>query len=484
MKTFQSVVALGALLGVVLGSEVGAMEWPEQIQMVLDETQPLEFDRGNRLPLYLWQAMDPGEVTEAQARELVQALDERGVGLVCSWSPAPANREKSLEQALVIARVQTELGLQVNANANACLYSFFNGDEKTAHIDDNGKAFWDESFGKGSKMGCPFTLDFRRPDIKERVEYFAKGYMEAGVKLDFVFADWEIDGPIEVNRAHEASLKCKRCREHIENIEDFPTFQKVMRDMRSELQKECYAEPILSRFPKALVGNYAVYPNNGLRYWYDYFEYFVEGQPFVADQGAKYRKWYNDFPGTGYTFAMPVAYTWYPTFGWYDFKDTDFRWFYNMLLVATNAGESTRADVPVISFVHWHTTSPPDKPDPSVKQFSEEKYQELLWHMLLRGVDAFFLWSPKDEAAKEIRLLHPVYAAAQEYGEFLEKGTPICFDVPKQPGPVVSGLQLGNRVLVRRTEFGDSQGPVEVKVGSKTLKVEAKPGECQVLTVE
>ena len=86
----------------------------------------------------------------------------RGVGLISSWSPAEGAREKSLQRALMIARLQTKMGLHVNVMANACLYSFFNGDERTAHIDVDGKPFWDDSFGKGHKMGCPFTLDFRR----------------------------------------------------------------------------------------------------------------------------------------------------------------------------------------------------------------------------------------------------------------------------------------------------------------------------------
>ena len=484
MKTILRVSILLLLAGIFTMNETNALNWPDHMQIVLDETTPLEHDRGDRLPLYLWQAIDAGDVTEATAREMLKNLDERGVGVVSSWNPNPDRRDETLRKALIVAKVQTELGLRVNVNANACLYSFFNGDEQTAHIDKDGNPFFDESFGKNSKMGCPFTLDYRKAPMKERIDFYAKAYKEAGVNLDFVFADWEIDGPIEVNRAHEASLKCTRCRKNIKNIEDFTTFQKVMRDLRSDLQRECYAEPILSRFPKALVGNYAIYPNNGLRYWYDYFETYEEGQPYEADQRAKYRKWVNDFPGTGYTFAMPVVYTWYPTFEWYDFEDLDYRWFYNMLLVASNAGENTPADVPIISFVHWHTTAPPENAAP-VKQFSEEKYQELLWHMLLRGTDTFFLWSPANESAKEIRLLHPVYAAAQEYGEFLEKGEPIFFDVPKTPAPVVSGLRLGDRVLVRRTDFGDAaKGPVEIKVGEKTLKVDSAPGECRVLALK
>jgi hypothetical protein len=256
-----------------------------------------------------------------------------------------------------------------------------------------------------------------------------------------------------------------------------------LRVIRSRLQQYALTDPIRSRFPAALVGNYAVYPHNGYRYWYDYFEYFVEGQPHIADQRAKYRLWYNEFPGTGYTCAMPVVYTWYPTYQWYDFENSDYRWFYNMLLVASNAGEHTAANVPIISFVHWHTTAPPAQPDPAVKQLSGESYQELLWHMLLRGTDAFFLWCPRDEDASEVELVHQVYAAAQQYGEFLAGGTPIEFRVPAVPSTVVSGLRLGERVLVRRTDFGSSRAPVEIVVGKQRISVEPSPGKCQILAL-
>ena len=226
-----------------------------------------------------------------------------------------------------------------------------------------------------------------------------------------------------------------------------------------------------------------MYPHDGFRYWYDYFEEYIEGQPCRRDQGARYRVWFHEFPLTGYTFAMPTVYTWYPTFHWYDFEPADYRWFYNMLLVGTNAGRNTPREIPIISFVHWHTTSPPEHSDPAVTQFSEEKYRELLWHLLLRGHDTFFLWCPAEEAAKEISLLHPVYAEAQEFGKFLEQGTPISFDVPREPGPVVSGLRLGDRVLIRRTDFTDTREPVRLKVGTTVIEAPAGEAGCRVIAL-
>lgn len=456
--------------------------WSPRVQTVLDATRPLEFDRAKRLPLYLWPAMNPGNLDDPTAERLVKELNRRGIGLISSWSPK--RREETLSRSLTIARAQKKLGLRVNVNATACLHHFFNGDQRTAHVDEQGKPFWDDSFNVRSgkhKMGCPFALGFRKAPMREQMEFFAQAYKKAGLAVGFIFVDWEIDGPIEFNRAHEASKRCTRCRENIPNIEDFLKFQKALREIRSQLQRYALAEPIKSRFPGALVGNYAVYPHNGYRYWYDYFEYYVEGQPCITDRRARYRRWHHEFPGTGYTFAMPVVYTWYPTYRWYDFDSPDYRWFYNMLLVASNAGKHTPANIPIISFVHWHTTATPQDPDPSVKQFSQEAYQELLWHMLLRGTDTFFLWCPRDEDAKEVRLVYEVYAAAQQYGEFLAEGTPISFHVPGNPGPVVSGLRLGNRALVRRTDFDGSGQPVQISVAGQEISVRPAPRKCQIL---
>ena len=467
-------------------SKAEQSKWPSNIQTVLDNTQALEFNRAKRLPLYLWQSMGAYDFTAQNAEELIRELDKRGIGYVSSWEPK--NNKQSLSNSLIVAKAQQKLGLKVNINANSCLYHFFNGDPETAHIDENGKPFFDESFGKSHKMGCPFALASRKPIIKEQLEFFISSFKKAGVNIDFVFADWEIDGPLEVNRAHEASLKCKRCRKNIKGIQDFEVFQSVIRKMRNQLQKEVYAEPMKKIFPDVLVGNYAVYPNNGYRYWYDYFEFYVEDQPYKQDKNAKYRKWPDDFKDTGYTYAMPTVYPWNRIYDWYDYKITDYRWFYNMLLVASNAGQNTPVDVPVISFVHWHTInydhpegSPVTTPVEEIKQFSEEKYQELLWHMLLRGTDTLFLWCMDKEAAKEIQLLHKVYSQSMEFSEFILKGTPINFNVPENPGTVISGLKLDNRVLIRRTDFVKSDKPVEIVVEARKIKIKPAVGKCQII---
>src|SRR5689334_6871900 len=52
---------------------------PEPIRIVLQNTEPLKFPRGDRLPIFLWPAMNPGRLSDDQALKLVQDLDRRGV---------------------------------------------------------------------------------------------------------------------------------------------------------------------------------------------------------------------------------------------------------------------------------------------------------------------------------------------------------------------------------------------------------------------
>jgi hypothetical protein len=460
--------------------EAKRMTLRDKIDAVLAATEPLQWPREGRLPIRAMGLEGLPSDDDAENERLLRELDARGIAMSARWNPGDV--AGSLEQAMRLGRLQKKLGLEIGIDANACMSRFFNGDPQTAHIDDAGQPFFDTSFGEQHKMGCPFAIEFRYPAIKQQFEAFLRPYKEAGFDISFIYLDWEIDGPIEWNGAWEASKRCTRCRQHIPDLDDFRAFQKALRTLRAQIQREVYADTVKAYFPNALIGNYAEYPGDGYRYWYDYFEVLPEGAPVKTDVRAKYREWPDLFPDTGYTFAMPVVYTWYPTFGWYDFPDPDYRWFYNMLLVATNACKSTPSEVPIISWLHWHTTSPPAEPDPAVKQLSEEKYQELIWHMLLRGTDGLMNWCTDAETAKEIALIQQVYAASLEYKEFLDRGTPIALDVPTTPAPVVSALLLDDRVLVRRTEFGGVEANVVLRLpGGRPVFVPAAPGHCQIL---
>ncbi|MBI3467372.1 MAG: hypothetical protein HY000_30555 [Planctomycetes bacterium] len=457
-------------------------DYPPAIRTVLESTQTLRHPRGKRLPLFLW-TVQGGVVEDTQLQQrIIQELDERGVAMIASWNPD--QRERSLADALRIARIQQEHGLLVCVNATACMYGFFNGDDRTAHVDGNGRPFFDGSI-PGGKIGCPFRIEHRYGTVTDQIEGFVSAYQRAGVPLDFVFGDWEIDGPLEINRAWESAKRCAVCRASIAKIDDFREFQKAVRLQRAEATRTCYVKPILARYPNTWVGNYGVYPHDGYRYWFDYFEEFVDYHPYRREQRARYREWFQEFPWTGYTCAMPVVYPWARVYGWYDFANPDYRWFYNTLLVASNAPKHVDPRVPIVPFVHWHTIFDPDPPDASLPQMSEQAYRELLWHMLLRGSDTFFLWCLDSQAAAEIALVHQVWSEALEYADWLEDGEPITFDVPSNEQPIVSGLRRGSHVLVRRTDFDRHHpDPVILRVAGKTLSVPSSPGRCLIVPLE
>ena len=104
--------------------------------------------------------------------------------------------------------------------------------------------------------------------------------------------------------------------------------------------------------------------------------------------------------------------------------------------------------------------------------------------MLLRGTDTFFLWCMESENPDEVRLLHEVYADAQRYGRFLDKGIPVSFDLPDQPGTVISGLALGDSVLVRRTDFSNNHDPVTILAGTTPVSVGYMPGRCEIISLK
>lgn len=480
MKPF----AMLAVCGVVLAaSRILMAETP--LDTVLARTRPLTHPLGKRLGLYVWAALDvPG--TDEQIAHTLESLHARGMAACATWRPGK-HFESSLAQALRIATAQKRLGLRVNINANACTYRVFDGSAATAHVDADGRPFFDTSSAGKVKLGCPFAVRGRQAAMAEQVEQFVRAYKAAGLPIDLVFADWEIDGPIEWNEGWAAARRCTRCRKHVPDIDSFAACQKAFRRVRCEVTRACYVQPVLRHFPKALVGNYGVYPNDGWRYWYDYFEQVPDPKAVGArvDGRGVYRPWPRDeFKLSGYTFAMPVLYTRHDIWTWHDWPSDDFRWFHALLLQASSAAEHTPAGVPVISFVNYTSCCKPRGKDDPVKPMGAAAWRELLWHALLRGHDAFFLWCPARDVAAEIVPLHAVFAESLAHADFLEKGTAVSFDVPAAPGPVISGLRLGSRVLVRRTDFTDTTAPAVLRVGKARLQIPRLNGRCRVFALK
>ena len=226
-------------------------------------------------------------------------------------------------------------------NANSCLYSFFDGSDDTLHIDVDGTRFADTSLG--GKLGCPFAIEYRVPVIKPCVEEFLRAYKQAGVEVDFVFADWEVTGRSNGTTRGRVRGGADAASEDLRDRRLLAYFSRRFADSRgfNVMHLATTLRPIFrgvwlatmasTRTTDSAIGTITSRRNQ---------------RPGVLS-----RLTYGRSIATGCTsstvrdtrFAMPVVYTWYPTFDWYDFDDCDYRWFYNMLQVGSNAGRTRRA---------------------------------------------------------------------------------------------------------------------------------------------
>ena len=461
-------------------SAAGEQKKPTALEMVLENTKPLQHPRGGRPPLVLWTPNFPDNADDAEMMRVLRALEARGIALLHRWG---GDAESTSPRWIRIGRMQKELGMPVCVDGTGFVHGFYSGRKDMAHVDAEGKPFFDASFFW--QPGCPFTIRKRFDDKRKPVAAYALAYKNAGVPVDYWMADFEFGGPNEWNDAWEAAKKCTVCREKIKDIDtNFPAFQKAVRELRTALQREVWVESVRKTFPDVRIGNYGMNPHDGYRYWWDFYEKPAPGLPYKKHQNALYRPWVEEFDSSGYTLAMPVIYTWSTIYDSYNFENKQYRWFYNMLREATSVATSAKPDLPIIPFVHWSTTNPPKQLPENFEPMSRETYEELLWHMLLRGIDSFAMWSPKDETAIEVAPVHLVYASSLQYRDFLDKGTPVAFDVPDQPGTVVSALKLNDKLLVRRTDFTAYDKPVTIEVGGKQIRVERRAGQCQVLELQ
>jgi hypothetical protein len=472
------------------------MEIPS-LGSLLEKLQPPDLPdtsaepRDGSLPLLVWTIRDL-DVGQSGARDILRELHHRGMGMIISWQPGSADQDGNLEKGLALARLQKELGHPVIVDATHCMHLFCDGSPETAHLSAKGERYFDLSHLPSRHIGCPFALHHRYPFIKRRFLRFLDAYAMAQITVDMIFLDWEIDGPLEWNGAWEASKGCRKCRANIPNIENFADFQAALRRIRGIMQREVYTKTVKRYFPEVLIGNYAVYPHDGFRYWYDFYEKPVEGGSYKAPGDTRYRKWFDEFSLTGYSMAMPVVYPWPELPEWYRSGtggvSEDYRWFHGMLKVATNACRSSRKRVPLVCFVHWQPIRTRNRQPPG-GPMSRWAYEELLWHLLLRGADTLFLWCEEADTLKEMEPVYRVYAASRRYQAFFSQGRPTLFHVPGDPGAVVSCIRMGDKLLLKRTDFLPDLGPMSVNLPAgeaqtpKSVEIPPGSGECLIISV-
>ena len=455
---------------------------PQNLNAIIASLPPVEVK--HRYPLIVWAIRDLEVET---ASDVLFKLDRRGIPVIATWRPSNGDGGEYLQRCLTLGRLQWENDVPTVIDATRCMQPFCDGSDATAHVTGDGERYFDLSHSPKHKIGCPFALRHRHPAIRQQLGTYLRSYSDEGIGIDMLLLDWEIDGPLEWNGAWAASRSCSRCRRNIPNIDDFEEFQASVRSLRGDMQREVFTETVNQYYPEALTGNYGVHPHNGYRYWYDYFEKPVAGAAYLHEGDTRIRRWYDEFSHTGYRMGMPVVYPWQDLFEGNATasgdETTDFKWLQSMLRVGTNACKAVHdrnGDPPLVGFVHWKPIATREGRVPA-NPMTRRIYEELLWHLILRGMDGMALWCAVSDTADEIMPVHAVYRDSVRYVDFLEHGEPVCFDVPREASAVISAIRLGDRLLVRRTDFRENPEPVELSLSSGKLAIPPINGTCVVL---
>lgn len=119
-----------------------AISQPESIKVVLNATSEIQALPAGRLPLYVLPISGSLDQLTDQDHIItyLKALSHRGIAYSVNWRPKLSLT--SIAQSLQIAQLQSGLGMQVVANASACLNYFFDGSQETGHIDAQGQTFF------------------------------------------------------------------------------------------------------------------------------------------------------------------------------------------------------------------------------------------------------------------------------------------------------------------------------------------------------
>jgi len=127
-----TLIIIGATLTSVACAAGGKRMTDEEVlKAIIAEVPPLPEALGDRIPLRGSRLEGWLPDDDAEALEFLQALADRGVGISPRWNSAKP--DDSITASLRMARLQDQLGLPISVHASRCIYSFFDGDESTAH---------------------------------------------------------------------------------------------------------------------------------------------------------------------------------------------------------------------------------------------------------------------------------------------------------------------------------------------------------------
>lgn len=426
-----------------------------EMDSLLRTVQPMTHPLKGRLPLLLWNSPLPRDKklvalrADGTLRTYIDALAARGI-----VPPVEMGWEWDPDAAMAMALTLKEAGQPVHVLA---AFGIVGGEDELYANTPKVTGKWPlNEKGELTWTGTRAWPILPVYDVSKSVAFYTEWmhrFKDAGIDVKAVWTDYE-GLPYPWNFVYD-SQKAEAARKHYPDgaLDSFPAFAGYIAEVHNTMLSEAIADPVHAVFPKALVGNYGA-------------EASTEAFPFVDTNGAPY----GIFTLGRLDVAMPSIYAntaYLPRYYNLDWEvtaaDVDNVYFTTMVRSMSAALAGTLPGKLSMPYVSRFT---PDKNDPRyLFPMSRGYYRELLRHGILRGADGYYLfnlgYNPQGAVTPQLSFdsVEDARAVTDEllaYREFLEKGTPMTFDVPalRTPAVIWSGLKLKDRCLVRVWTLG------------------------------
>ncbi|HEY8665295.1 MAG TPA: hypothetical protein VIL86_01460 [Tepidisphaeraceae bacterium] len=441
-------------------------EVPWTVPALLKRIAPLKHDNAGRFPMICIDIfrMTPEDKSWEEGKplppETIRALAKRGL---TQWIPP---REKYIPYAQALqkegARVIMMEGYAFNGWG-----SEIDGKDDPELLHILPKDYTpDPRPAQQSRFPCPLELAGWKHKADELRTTFKK-YKDAGVTVDAVWLDWEIEPEGGTAQWHEAQA-CSRCRKTFPAgvLDDHDKYDSFITRLHNEIFSAYAVAPILENYPACSVTS-----------WHEVISTPDHPTPTWSGRGT--------VPPTGigmFTAANPVVYgntAWYEIhwkkeWNWpLDVPHMDRVYTQVMLASISMHEENARRCAPEKQSIPWVDRFCADDKDPKIPILSRPRYREILRHCWLRGADGMQIFNPnwfKDDPAREVIVAEEVedavlvYDEMLEYRRFLDSGETMNTASPKatDDGPIWSGLRLGDEAVIR--VFTQADKPVKATI--------------------
>ncbi len=430
---------------------------------IMAKVPVLKNDNTGRFPMIAIEAfkLDKNDKSWQEAKpfppEMIREMVKRGL---TQWIPP---REQYIPFALALQKENAGV-IMVEGQA-------FNGPPDqapaTMHILPKDYKKLDRP-GQQPVFPCPLMLDgwvITQGKIRDTF----KKFKDAGVKVDAVWLDWEIEPDWRTAQWDEAK-NCSRCRKQFPAgvLDDQQLYRQFIEQWRVQLFSAYVVAPILEYYPNISVNNW---------------EEVISTHEYPTPSWSGSRTWLPKDLGM-YTAANPVAYgntiwkkiNWKKEWGWpLDEKHMD-KVYTSVMLNQISVHEHNAMLVsPWKQSIPWVDRYCADDRDPAIPILTRPRYREILRHCWLRGADGMQIFNPlwfPDNVAKtaiateEIEDAVAIYDELLAYRKFLDRGIVMNTDTVSPPftGAIWSGLRLEDEAIIRT--FTQAE---------KTVKFKCKP---------